>query len=196
MQSAVDHNVAPSTDQPWYVSAPFLLFAVVFLTPAWIAIKLAKPGRQRIKVARIALAVYGIMLVVLANDLLGHPFSTIFGPAEIEFGPKYIEAPGRVSLLEKKSNFSNSDPVAWLVYLKRPVQATSVDLSLSKVTESGGDLVVIRGPIYVADPNYNILFGQLNPFILISSGPGRFRVYITLGNDILARGEFNVTKVP
>lgn len=183
-----------SRETPWYVSSGFLLFAVVFLTPAWIAIKLARPGTQRITVARIALSLYGFLLAIFINDLLGHPLSSLFGPAEIEFGSKYVEAPGQVSLVDKRSSFSSDDLIAWVVYLKTPVEVTSVDLAVSKVTKSGGDLVLSKSPIFIADPSYNILFGHLNPLILVASGTGRYRVYITRADKILARGELDVAR--
>src|SRR5690348_4542491 len=97
-----------SRETPWYVSSGFLLFAVVFLTPTWIAIKLDSPGAQRIKVARIALSLYTVLLSILIYDFLGKPFSTLFGPAEIEFGLNYVEMPGRISIVEKRSTFSDA----------------------------------------------------------------------------------------
>lgn len=124
-----------------------------------------EPGKQRIKAAKISFALGVVILLWLSYYFIGAAFiSSMFGPATIEFGSKYMESPGNISLVEKRSAFIIRDPVAWVARLSGPVRATSVDLSLSRVTESAGEFVITRNPIYIANPEDTVIFGGDKPF--------------------------------
>lgn len=136
------------------------------------------------------------LIAVVVVYTFGIPLlrAKILGPVKINFGTKHVESPGNVSLNKISDTFSVHDPmIAWFARFEGPLRLTNVDLLLSKPTESGGELVVAKDSLNIADPRFTILFGYVNPFTLLLGGPGKYRLRIVSDHTVLAQGEFDIT---
>lgn len=134
-------------------------------------------------------------MLALAYYFLDFAFfrEKLLGPAKIQFGSKYIESSGKVLLERTAEVFPVKQPmIAWVAHLNGSVNRTSVDLVLSKLTDSGGERVLAKDPLNIADPAYNILYGIINPFTLILGGSGTYRFRVASEHTILAQGEFRL----
>lgn len=180
-------------NKPWYFSKPILVSTFLLLTPVWALLILAD-RRQ----GRAAKAFAGVVTVGYVS-LFGYIFladaplvSTLVGPAEIEFGSDYLEsAQGDISITDPRSSFSYDDEFAWVAHLDAPAGTTRVDLVLSKVTQSGGEQVIERTPMDLANPRYMVLFGK-SPYFLSFIEPGLYRLRVMSRDNTLAVGEFEL----
>ena len=182
----------PPSKVPWYFSRSALIFTFLFLTPIWSILILANRKRQSIGVRIIAVLVgIGYLWLFGAPFLGASSVTTVTGPSIIEFGTDYTEMSNSVSVSIPKSRFSLGDQVAWVAQLRGPVKTTRVDLVLSKVGVSGGEVVLDRSVINIADPNSTILYGR---FPLLFTQDGNYKLRIIYNDKSLAEGAFKVSK--
>jgi hypothetical protein len=112
------------------------------------------------------------------------------GPGRIEFGSDYVESVGSISITDPKSAFSPGEQFAWVARLRGSAKTTRVNLVLSKITPSGGEQVIDKGVMDIADPKYDTLFGKLPSGL--QTGSGRYKFRVVSGDKVLAEGEFEM----
>jgi ribosomal protein L40E len=179
--------------RPWYFSDLFLILTFLFVPPIGAGLILADK-QQRIW-TKVIVGIIGLGCVVyLGYFFLGAPFtSTMVGPGRIEFGSDYVEsAGGIISISDPKSVFSSGEQFAWVARLGGSAKTTRLNLVLSRITPSGGEHVVDKGVMDIADPKFDTVFGKSPSGIKTDSGRYKFRVMS--GDNILAEGEFEVLK--
>lgn len=185
-------RLAHPSKVPWYFSRSALIFTFLFLTPIWSILILADRKRQGVGVRIMAILVGVGYLWFFGTSFFGASgVTTVTGPSIIKFGTDYTETPNSVSVSIPKSQFSLGDQVAWVAQLHGPVKTTRVDLVLSRVGASGGEMVLNRSVLDIADPNFTILYGK---FPLLFTQEGNYKLRIIYNDKSLAEGIFKVSK--
>ena len=83
----------------------------------------------------------------------------VTGPSNIKFGTDYKEDYGNISIVGERNSFKLSDKFAFIAVLRGPVRAGHVDLLLTGVsTSSGGEVVIKKERIEIADPRFNVIY--------------------------------------
>ena len=175
--------------QPWYFSTTFLALTFLFFTPLWGMLILAdrRHGRGLKAFAGLLIAAY---ILLFAYILGGAQFgSALIGPATIEFGSSYVETGNGVVIENPRSAFYYYEELAWVVHLRGPAKTTSLDLVVSTISASGGEQVVDSGPMRLAHPDFQVLYGR---YPLSSLGRGHHRLRVMSGDNTLAEGDFEV----
>lgn len=151
--------------------------------------------KQQRKWIKVVVGIIGLVYVVyFGYFFLGAPFtSTVVGPGRIEFGSDYVESAGSIiSITDPKSAFSSGEQFAWVARLRGSAKTTRLNLVLSRITSGGGEQVVDKGVMDIADPKFDTVFGKLPSGI--QTGSGRYKFRVTSGDNTLAEGEFEILK--
>jgi ribosomal protein L40E len=176
--------------RPWYFSDLFLILTFLFVTPIGAGLILA--DKQQRRWVKVIVGIIGLGSVVyFGYFFLGAPFtSTMVGPGRIEFSSDYVESAGSISITEPKSTFSPGEQFAWVARLRGSAKTTRLNLVLSRITSSGGEQVIDRNVMDIADPKFDTVFGKSPSGI--KTGSGRYKFRVMSGDNILAEGEFEM----
>jgi len=176
--------------RPWYFSNLFLILTFLFVTPIGAGLILA--DKQQSRWLKVIVGIIGLgYMVYFGYFFLGAPFtSTMVGPGKIEFGSDYVESAGSISITDPKSAFSSGEQFAWVARLRGSAKTTRLNLVLSKITSSGGEQVIDRGVMDIANPKFDTVFGKSPSGI--QTGSGRYKFRVMSGDNVLAEGEFEM----
>jgi hypothetical protein len=112
------------------------------------------------------------------------------GPGKIEFGTDYRELSGDAQIVSAGSSLGLGDQIAWVARLRGPANTTRVDLVVSRVTPGGGEQVINRSTMNLANPKFTVLYGKNQS--LSGAGAGTYRLRAYAGDAMLAEGEFTL----
>jgi TonB family protein len=118
--------------------------------------------------------------------------AALWGPAAIEFG-KDVDEGSDFKVRHPMTNLHGAKDLVglrWVAHLLGPVNGTRLELVVAKVLAGGGESVVTRQTLDVANPKPNVVSARVPVEAVVMAAATRVRLRLLAKERVVAEGEF------
>lgn len=117
----------------------------------------------------------------------------IIGSGVITFGTAY-DADTLAITAPKTSFKASSKKIAWSAALLGNAGATTLTFILASKSKTGAERIIIKQETDVSNPSFDTLANDADLSLLVDRKPGTYVMRYLRESDVLAEGEFTLTK--
>lgn len=128
------------------------------------------------------------MLVLVVTSAVSGAVGARGRPAgSVVFGHDFTMRNGIAVIDSPLSTFAKGEQLAWVTTLSRPAHTTRLEM-IWVATSNGGQSVMLRTPLDVASPDFQVFWNKQTLFL----DPGEYIIRFVNGDQVLAEGPFSV----